>query len=73
MSKLRVKVPGCMRSMHGAETFCHPLLPSHRHPPRHRMDALTRAAEDNPWVEGEIGGGRVSEWSRSVPIEMTLN
>jgi hypothetical protein len=22
MSKLRVKVPGCMRSMHGAETFC---------------------------------------------------
>ena len=22
MSKLRIKVSGCMRSMHGAETFC---------------------------------------------------
>ena len=54
MSKLRIKVSGCMRSMTGAEDLLrHPLLPRHRRPPRHqRLDALTRAAEGNPWIPG---------------------
>jgi hypothetical protein len=38
MSKLRIKVSGCVRSMHGAEAFLrHPLLPGHRHPPQHQL------------------------------------
>lgn len=37
MSKLRIKVSGCMRSTHGAEIFCDPLLSRHRLPPRHQL------------------------------------
>ena len=37
MTKLRIKVSGCMRSMTGAETLLrHPLLPVHRRQARHR-------------------------------------
>jgi transposase len=38
MSKLRIKVSGCMRSMTGARDLLrHPLLPRHRQPPRHQL------------------------------------
>jgi transposase len=52
MSKLRIKVSGCMRSMHGAETFCairSYLATATRHGIG-ALDALTRAAQGNPWI-----------------------
>jgi len=54
MSKLRIKVPGCMRSMTGAETFCvirSYLATATRHGIS-SLDALTRAAQGNPWIPG---------------------
>jgi hypothetical protein len=54
MSKLRIKVSGCMRSMKGAETFC--AIRSYlATAARHGITwpgALTRAAEGNPWILG---------------------
>ena len=54
MSKLRIKVSGCMRSMKGAETFC--AIRSYlATAARHGITwpgALTRAAEGNPWIPG---------------------
>jgi len=50
MSKLRIKVSGCMRSMDGPETFCairSYLATAARHGIS-ALDALTRAAEGNP-------------------------
>jgi transposase len=52
MSKLRIKVSGCMRSMTGAETFCairSYLATAARHGTG-ALDALTRAAQGNPWI-----------------------
>jgi transposase len=52
MSKLRIKVSGCMRSMKGAEIFCAIrtyLATAARHGIRW-LDALTRAAEGTPWI-----------------------
>jgi transposase len=52
MSKLRIKVSGCMRSAHGAEVFCairSYLATASRHGIGW-LDALTRAAEGNPWI-----------------------
>ena len=52
MSKLRIKVSGCMRSVHGAEVFCairSYLATASRHGIGW-LDALTRAAEGNPWI-----------------------
>ncbi len=52
MSKLRLKVSGCMRSMAGAETFCairSYLATAARHGIGW-LDALTQAAEGNPWI-----------------------
>ena len=52
MSKLRIKVSGCMRSVHGAEVFCairSYLATASRHGIGW-LDALTRAAEGNPWT-----------------------
>jgi transposase len=52
MSKLRIKVSGCMRSMTGAETFCairSYLATATRHGIGW-LDALTRTAEGNPWI-----------------------
>jgi len=52
MSKLRIKVSGCMRSMTGAETFCairSYLATATRHGISW-LDALTRAAEGHPWI-----------------------
>ena len=52
MSKLRIKVSGCMRSMHGAESFCairSYLATATRHGIGW-LDALTRAAQGHPWV-----------------------
>jgi len=49
MSKLRINVSGCMRSMTGAETFC-AIRSSLAIATRHGiswLDALTRAAEHN--------------------------
>ena len=54
MSKLRIKVSGCMRSMHGAEAFCairSYLATATRHGIGW-LDALTRAARGHPWVPG---------------------
>jgi transposase len=52
MSKLRIKVSGCMRSMTGAETFCAIrtyLATAARHGIG-ALDALTMAAEGHPWI-----------------------
>jgi transposase len=52
MSKLRIKVSGCMRSMHGAEVFCairFYLATATLHGIG-SLDALTRAAEGSPWI-----------------------
>ena len=52
MSKLRIKVSGCMRSMAGAETFCvirSYLATAARHGIG-ALDALTRAAQGDPWI-----------------------
>jgi transposase len=52
MSKLRIKVSGCMRSMKGAENFCairSYLATAARHGIGW-LDALTRAAAGNPWI-----------------------
>jgi transposase len=54
MSKLRIKVSGCMRSMTGAEIFCairSYIATAARHGIS-TLDALTRAAEGNPWIPG---------------------
>jgi transposase len=54
MSKLRIKVSGCMRSLHGAEAFC--AIRSYlATATRHGMgwlDALTQAAAGTPWIPG---------------------
>ena len=54
MSKLRIKVSGCMRSMHGAETFCaiRSYLATATRYGIGWLDALTRAAQGHPWVPG---------------------
>ena len=52
MSKLRIKVSGCMRSMTGAQIFCALrtyLATAARHGIS-ALDALTRAAEGDPWI-----------------------
>jgi transposase len=52
MSKLRIKVSGCMRSMTGAETFCairSYLATATRHG-LGWLDVLTRAAQGDPWI-----------------------
>jgi transposase len=54
MSKLRIKVSGCMRSMQGAEAFCairSYLATADRHGIG-SLDALTRAARGSPWIPG---------------------
>ena len=54
VSKLRIKVSGCMRSVKGGETFCairSYLATAARHGITW-LDALTRAAEDNPCIPG---------------------
>ena len=54
MSKLRIKVSGCMRSMAGAEAFCairSYLATASRHGISW-LDALTRAAGGRPWIPG---------------------
>jgi transposase len=52
MSKLRIKISGCMRSMAGAEEFCairSYLATAARHGIP-ALDALTRAFQGNPWI-----------------------
>jgi transposase len=52
MSKLRIKISGCMRSMAGAEVFCairSYLATASRHDIGW-LDALTRAAQGDPWI-----------------------
>ena len=52
MSKLRIKVSGCLRSMAGAEEFCAIrtyLATTARHGIS-GLDALTRAFQGNPWI-----------------------
>jgi transposase len=52
MSKLRIKVSGCMRCMGGAETFCaiRSYLATAARNGIGWLDALIRAAEGNPWI-----------------------
>ena len=54
MGKLRIKVPGCMRSMAGAEMFCaiRSYLSTAAKHGIGKLDALTRAASGTPWVPG---------------------
>ena len=55
MSKLRIKVSGCMRSMHGAETFCAIRSYLATGGTRHGigwLDVLTQAARGHPWIPG---------------------
>ena len=52
MSKLRIKVSGCMRSMAGAAEFCairSYLATAARHGIS-GLDALTRAFQGRPWI-----------------------
>ncbi len=52
ISKLRIKVSGCMRSMAGAEVFCairSYLATAARHGIG-ALEALTRAAQGDPWI-----------------------
>ena len=52
MSKLRIKISGCMRSMTGAEEFCairSCLATAARHGIS-ALDALTSAFEGRPWI-----------------------
>jgi hypothetical protein len=52
MSKLRIKVSGCMRSMAGAGEFCairSYLATAARHDIS-ALDALTQAFQGNPWI-----------------------
>jgi transposase len=52
MSKLRIKISGCMRSMAGAEEFCalrSYLATAARHGIG-ALDALTAAFQGNPWI-----------------------
>jgi len=52
MSKLRIKISGCMRSMTGAEEFCairSCLATAARHGIG-ALDALTRAFQGRPWI-----------------------
>ncbi|MDX6342058.1 MAG: transposase [Trebonia sp.] len=54
LSKLRIKVSGCMRSMTGAENFCairSYLATTARHGIGW-LGALTRTAEGSPWIPG---------------------
>ena len=52
MSKLRIKVSGCMRSMAGAENFCaiRSYLSTTAKHSIGKLDALTRAASGIPWA-----------------------
>ncbi len=52
MSKLRIKISGCMRSMTGAEAFCaiRSYLSTAAKHGIGMLDALTRAASRRPWV-----------------------
>ena len=52
MSKLRIKISGCMRSMAGAEEFCalRSYLATTAHHGIVALDALTAAFQDNPWI-----------------------
>ena len=52
MSKLRIKVSGCMRSMAGAETFCaiRSYLSTAAKHGIGKLDALTPAATGIPWA-----------------------
>ena len=52
MSKLRIKISGCMRSMTGAHEFCticSYLATAARHGVS-ALGALTRAFQGNPWI-----------------------
>jgi hypothetical protein len=54
MSKLRIKVSGCMRSITGAEAFCaiRSYLATAAKHGIGMLDALTTAATGSPWIPG---------------------
>ena len=54
MSKLRIKISGCLRSTGGAQEFCairSYLATAARHGIP-ALDALTRAFQGSPWIPG---------------------
>ena len=52
MSKLRIKISGCMRSMAGAEEFCalRSYLATAAHHGIGALHALTTAFQGQPWI-----------------------
>jgi transposase len=52
MSKLRIKISGCMRSMTGAREFCaiRSYLATAAHHGIGALDALTSAFQGRPWI-----------------------
>jgi hypothetical protein len=54
MSKLRIQVSGCMRSITGAEAFCaiRSYLATAAKHGIGMLDALTTAATGSPWIPG---------------------
>jgi hypothetical protein len=52
MSKLRIKVSGCMRSMAGAEEFCalRSYLATAAHHGVDALEALAAAFQGDPWI-----------------------
>ncbi len=53
MSKLRIKVSGCMRSMAGAEVFC--AIRCHRRPPRHRLSRRPYSRRPRKPLDPRVG------------------
>ncbi len=78
MSKLRIKVSGCMRSMAGAEVFCairSYVATAGRHGIG-ALDALTRAAQGDPWIPqpgliGTLPGNRYRVHTRNYKLRQT--
>ena len=78
MSKLRIKVSGCMRSMTGAEVFCairSYLATAARHGIG-ALDALTQAAQGDPWIPAgltrtTLPGNRYPAHDRNYKVRQT--
>ena len=71
MSKLRIKISGCMRSMAGAEEFCairSYLATAARHAIG-ALDAITSAFQGQPWIPGN----RINRPGTKAPARPSRN